>query len=104
MGNRTYYGKSRNGTLQEKESGEYTYNAANQLLEARIYDGKKHTTLTLSLIHIWPGRALDSIRFWWEPATGQSFTGKCRKREKALPGSIPWIIMQKIFWRRRAGF
>ena len=44
MGNRTYYGKSRNGTLQE--SGEYTYNAANQLLEARIYDGKKHTTLT----------------------------------------------------------
>lgn len=44
MGNRTYYGKSRNGTLQE--SGEYTYNAANQLLEARSYDGKKHTTLT----------------------------------------------------------
>ena len=43
MGNRTYYGKSRNGTLQE--SGEYTYNAANQLLEAKIYDGKKHTTL-----------------------------------------------------------
>ena len=44
MGNRTYYGKSRNGTLQE--SGEYTYNAANQLTEAKIYDGKKHTTLT----------------------------------------------------------
>ena len=43
MGNRTYYGKSRNGVLQE--SGEYTYNAANQLTQAKIYDGKKNTTL-----------------------------------------------------------
>ena len=44
MGNRTAYRKSRSGVLQE--SGEYTYNAANQLTKAKIYDGKKNTTLT----------------------------------------------------------
>ena len=43
MGNRTYYEKSRNGTVQE--SAACTYNAANQLVQAKIYNGKKTTTL-----------------------------------------------------------
>lgn len=43
MGNRTYYEKSRNGTVQER--ARCTYNAANQLVQAEIYNGKKTTTL-----------------------------------------------------------
>lgn len=40
MGNRTSYRKSRNGKVQE--SAEYTYNLANQLTAARLYDGKHY--------------------------------------------------------------
>ena len=43
MGNRTSYTKSRNGEVVE--SGEYTYNLSNQLVSAKLYDGKKHTTM-----------------------------------------------------------
>lgn len=43
MGNRTSYTKSRNGKVVE--SGEYTYNLSNQLVSAKLYDGKKHTTM-----------------------------------------------------------
>lgn len=40
MGNRTFYGKSRNGKVQE--SAEYTYNVSNQMVKAREYDGKHY--------------------------------------------------------------
>ena len=40
MGNRTFFKKSRNGVVQE--SAEYTYNAANQMVAARLYDGKHY--------------------------------------------------------------
>ena len=43
MGNRTSYTKSRNGKVVE--SGEYTYNLSNQLVSAKLYDGKKNTTM-----------------------------------------------------------
>lgn len=43
MGNRTFYSKSRNGKVQE--SMECTYNLCNQLIQAKVYDGKKNTTL-----------------------------------------------------------
>ena len=43
MGNRTSYTKKRNN--QVIESGEYTYNLSNQLVSAKLYDGKKHTTM-----------------------------------------------------------
>ncbi len=40
MGNRTSYKKSRNGKVQE--SAEYTYNLSNQMIAARLYDGKHY--------------------------------------------------------------
>ncbi len=43
MGNRTFYSKTRNGTVIE--SAEYTYNASNQKISAKLYDGKKNTTM-----------------------------------------------------------
>ena len=43
MGNRTFCSRTRNGAVQE--SAEYTYNASNQIERAKIYDGKKNTTL-----------------------------------------------------------
>ena len=43
MGNRLAYSKTRNGSVQE--SAEYTYNASNQMIHAKLYDGKKKTIM-----------------------------------------------------------
>ena len=40
MGNRIFYSKARNGSVQE--SAEYTYNASNQMVKVREYDGKHY--------------------------------------------------------------
>ena len=40
MGNRIFYSKARNGSVQE--SAEYIYNASNQMVKVREYDGKHY--------------------------------------------------------------
>ena len=47
MGNRISYSKTRNGTVQE--SAEYSYNASNQLIRAKLYDGKKTPRCSMSM-------------------------------------------------------
>ena len=46
MGNRIFYSKARNGSVQE--SAEYTYNASNQMVKVREYDGKHYRNVEYS--------------------------------------------------------
>lgn len=76
MGNRIFYSKARNGSVQE--SAEYTYNASNQMVKVREYDG--------------------SITGTWNTPMMPMETGSWKRRSSRM-GTARWRRAMSTAWR-----